>query len=204
MKIGEKVNKAGGVVKDAADSLAKVQQKEAFAKLRLASPVHSSFPLKPSTDCWPVAVVPAKLQSTPHRHPTSTSHIITQHFPCLPQMTQQQSKNTADPASRTTQVVVKHGDAEKFVIALLEASGASPKNAEIVARGLVQADLRGVESHGINRLPSYLARVRNAVLDPSAEPTLHQVTPVVAQVGDIYIFNMHTRLLMYYGKKKHL
>jgi LDH2 family malate/lactate/ureidoglycolate dehydrogenase len=47
-------------------------------------------------------------------------------------------------------VLVRYGDAERFVIALLEASGVSTKNAEIVARGLMPADLRGVESHGIN------------------------------------------------------
>ncbi|KAL2262775.1 hypothetical protein VTK26DRAFT_69 [Humicola hyalothermophila] len=79
-------------------------------------------------------------------------------------------------------VHVRHEDAQAFVIALLEASGVRRKNAEIVARGLVQADLRGVESHGINRMPSYLARIRNGVLDPKAEPTVTQVTPVVARV----------------------
>ncbi|KAK4145649.1 Malate/L-lactate dehydrogenase [Dichotomopilus funicola] len=73
-------------------------------------------------------------------------------------------------------------NAEEFVVSLLEASGVSNKNAKIVARGLVQADLRGVESHGINRMPSYLSRIRNGVLDPKADPTLTQVTPVVAQV----------------------
>ncbi|KAK3331870.1 Malate/L-lactate dehydrogenase [Cercophora scortea] len=77
---------------------------------------------------------------------------------------------------------VRPEDAHEFVVALLEASGVDRKNAEIVARGLVQADLRGVESHGVNRIPSYLARVRNGVLDPRAEPTLTEVTPVVAQV----------------------
>lgn len=80
-------------------------------------------------------------------------------------------------------VIVRHEAAEEFVVALLEASGVSRRNAEIVARGLVQADLRGVESHGINRIPSYLSRIRNGVLDPRAEPTLIQVTPVVAQVS---------------------
>lgn len=78
---------------------------------------------------------------------------------------------------------ITHGDAESFVVALLEASGVSRKNAEIVAHGLVQADLRGVESHGINRMPSYLARVRSGVLDPKAEPTVKHITPVVAQVN---------------------
>ncbi|KAK4456534.1 Malate/L-lactate dehydrogenase [Cladorrhinum samala] len=79
-------------------------------------------------------------------------------------------------------LLIKREDAQEFAVALLEASGVSKKNSEIVARGLVAADLRGVESHGINRMPSYLARIRNNVLDPKAEPTLTQVTPVVAQV----------------------
>jgi len=77
---------------------------------------------------------------------------------------------------------VKHQDAREFVVALLKASGVSLPNAAIVARGLVEADLRGVDSHGINRIPSYLARIRNGVLDPNAEPTIKQMTPVVAQV----------------------
>ncbi|KAL2162338.1 hypothetical protein VTH06DRAFT_7251 [Thermothelomyces fergusii] len=85
-------------------------------------------------------------------------------------------------AQEGVKVIVRHEAAEQFVVALLEASGVSRKNAKIVARGLVQADLRGVESHGINRIPSYLSRIRNGVLDPRAEPTLTQVTPVVAQV----------------------
>ncbi|KAH6842621.1 Malate/L-lactate dehydrogenase [Chaetomium sp. MPI-CAGE-AT-0009] len=81
-----------------------------------------------------------------------------------------------------TKITIQHTAAEEFVVALLEASGVSQKNAKTVAQGLVQADLRGVESHGINRIPSYLARIRNGVLDPKAEPALTQVTPVVAQV----------------------
>ncbi|CCC09744.1 hypothetical protein SMACR_03300 [Sordaria macrospora] len=79
-------------------------------------------------------------------------------------------------------VRVSHQDAKTFAISLLTASGVSARNAEITASALVQADSRGVESHGILRLPSYLARVRNGVLDPVAEPTLTHITPVVAQV----------------------
>ncbi len=73
-------------------------------------------------------------------------------------------------------------DAKSFVEAILEGAGVSKVNAATIAHGLVSADLRGVESHGINRIPSYLARVRNGILDPKAEPTLNQITPVVAQV----------------------
>ena len=89
-----------------------------------------------------------------------------------------------DPPAATSKatVLVRPDDARAFTEAVLQANGVSKNNAAIIAHGLVQADLRGVESHGINRLPSYMARVRNNVLDPKAEPTLSKVTPVVAQV----------------------
>jgi LDH2 family malate/lactate/ureidoglycolate dehydrogenase len=92
-------------------------------------------------------------------------------------------------------VIVRNEDAQAFAEALLQANGVSESNATIIARGLVQADLRGVDSHGINRLPSYLSRVRNSVLDPKAEPTLTQVTPVVALVSQTMRRNMKTSSL---------
>lgn len=88
-------------------------------------------------------------------------------------------------------VVVRSQDAQAFAEALLQANGVSATNATIIARGLVQADLRGVDSHGINRLPSYLSRVRNGVLDPEAEPTLTQVTPAVALVSQSTTASLH-------------
>lgn len=72
--------------------------------------------------------------------------------------------------------------AQSFAQAVLEGNGVSAEHAATIARGLVAADLRGVDSHGINRLPSYCERIRKGVLDAKAEPTLHEVTPVVAQV----------------------
>lgn len=77
---------------------------------------------------------------------------------------------------------VKAADARAFAEDVLIRNGVSQKNALIVARCLVEADLRGVDTHGINRLPSYMARIRENVLDGAASPTLRQVTPVVAQV----------------------
>lgn len=77
---------------------------------------------------------------------------------------------------------IPHHDALAFAQRLLEAHGASAHDAATVADNLVSADLRGVESHGINRLPSYLARVRQGVLDPRAQPTVDQTTPAAAQV----------------------
>ncbi|KAH0552842.1 hypothetical protein GP486_006956 [Trichoglossum hirsutum] len=72
--------------------------------------------------------------------------------------------------------------ARDFVESILRAYDVPPENASIVAQCLVQADLRGVDTHGINRIPSYLARIRQGVLDPKASPELVQITPVVAQI----------------------
>ncbi|KAL1955835.1 hypothetical protein VTO42DRAFT_8074 [Malbranchea cinnamomea] len=72
--------------------------------------------------------------------------------------------------------------ARTFVQEVLERNNVPAHNASIVAKCLVDADLRGVESHGINRIPSYMARIRQGVLDPRANLSLTKVTPVVARV----------------------
>ncbi|KAF9695625.1 hypothetical protein EKO04_006408 [Ascochyta lentis] len=77
---------------------------------------------------------------------------------------------------------VSAANARLFVERVLVGNGVSKDNAIIVAKCLIEADLRGVDTHGINRIPSYMARIREGVLDPAASPTLHRVTPVVAQV----------------------
>ena len=87
------------------------------------------------------------------------------------------------PSDEPKIVHVRHEDAQAFAEAILQANDVSRDNATIIARALVQADLRGVDSHGINRLPSYMSRVRNGVLDPTAEPTLTHMTPVVGLVS---------------------
>ncbi|KAI1807019.1 putative malate/L-lactate dehydrogenase [Daldinia bambusicola] len=79
-------------------------------------------------------------------------------------------------------IFVEASEARKFVENILEGNGVSKSNAAIVARCLVAADLRGVDTHGINRIPSYMARVRNGVLDATASPDVAKTTPVVAQV----------------------
>lgn len=63
--------------------------------------------------------------------------------------------------------------------ALLEAGfvagGFLPDTARRVARHLVDAELKGVSSHGVNRLGWYLDRVTQGALDPRATPTVADV-----------------------------
>lgn len=81
-----------------------------------------------------------------------------------------------------TRIHIAASEARRLVQEILKGNGVTPENAEIVARCLVAADLRGVDTHGMNRIPSYMERIRQGVLDATAQPSLSQITPVVAQV----------------------
>lgn len=83
---------------------------------------------------------------------------------------------------KTIKHFVSESQARQLAINILTGNGVPPENAHIIANCLIQADLRGVDTHGINRLPSYMARIRQGVLDATASPILNQITPVVAQV----------------------
>lgn len=84
--------------------------------------------------------------------------------------------------SNETKHYVEANSAQAFVERILVGNGVSPANAVIVARCLIAADLRGVDTHGMHRIPSYMERIRKGVLDGSAVPELKQITPAVAQV----------------------
>jgi LDH2 family malate/lactate/ureidoglycolate dehydrogenase len=69
--------------------------------------------------------------------------------------------------------------AETFGRRLLIAHGLSEQDAAIVAGCLVRADLRGVDTHGLQYLPHYLNRVRRGLINPKPELTVERVTPVI-------------------------
>ena len=54
----------------------------------------------------------------------------------------------------------------------LGAAGAPSSTAARVATSLVESDLRGYVSHGVMRLPGYVADVRSGAIDPGAEPSV--------------------------------
>lgn len=57
---------------------------------------------------------------------------------------------------------------QSLVADMLEWAGASAENAAIVARALVAADARGMNSHGMIRLPVYIRRLRQGGFDGKA------------------------------------
>jgi LDH2 family malate/lactate/ureidoglycolate dehydrogenase len=56
-----------------------------------------------------------------------------------------------------------------FTTDILKAVDVPLKTARAVADNLVLADLRGIETHGVRRLPSYVAQVRDGTIRPCAE-----------------------------------
>jgi len=75
--------------------------------------------------------------------------------------------------------------ADAFARSLLRAYDLPDEDAAIVASCLVSADLRGVDTHGLCRIPIYLDRVRKKLIN--VRPTLkpNRVTPVAASLdGD--------------------
>ncbi len=70
-----------------------------------------------------------------------------------------------------------------FIKDALVAGGFSLANSEIVAAHLVDAEMKGVPSHGINRLGLYLGEVQRHVIDPKAEPIVDKIKSSLLHVN---------------------
>lgn len=66
--------------------------------------------------------------------------------------------------------------------ALLERAGASTGDARIVMEHLVAASAMGLHSHGVMRVPQYLAEVASGTIDPTATPAIARTAPSRLQV----------------------
>ena len=66
-------------------------------------------------------------------------------------------------------VLFPHEVLRDFACRLLEASGVPGAKAELVATSLVEADLRGVDSHGVQLLTFYVDRLRGKDVDSLAD-----------------------------------
>jgi uncharacterized oxidoreductase len=73
-------------------------------------------------------------------------------------------------------------DAHKLTVAIFTACGASSYEANTVADHLVGANLRGVDSHGLIRIPQYVQDIRAGVIRPGAEITILRETSLSAVV----------------------
>jgi uncharacterized oxidoreductase len=61
---------------------------------------------------------------------------------------------------------------QQFATSLLQAGGASADEAAVVGRSLVEANLRGYDSHGVMRIPYYVQAIQEGEVVPGAELTV--------------------------------
>lgn len=71
-----------------------------------------------------------------------------------------------------TPVKFRASDLRTWASAALQAVGAMPEDAEETARVLVRTNLRGIDTHGVNRLPVYLAKIRSGEVNVRSKRTL--------------------------------
>ncbi len=74
----------------------------------------------------------------------------------------------------------KVADFAKQVFLGLGLPDADPRT---IADDLVEADLRGLASHGVARIPIYSRRIREGVVNPTPNITVEEVTPVARLVS---------------------
>jgi ureidoglycolate dehydrogenase (NAD+) len=74
-------------------------------------------------------------------------------------------------------VRVSHGELIRFVTAVFSATGMTTSDAKTVAEVLVWANERGIDSHGVARIPGYLKEIEQGKFNPTAQPLTRQLLP---------------------------
>lgn len=87
--------------------------------------------------------------------------------------------------------IVKAEDLRRTARVLLEAAGASPEEAESVARLNVAANLTGHDSHGIIQIPTYLDRITKGHIVPRAPFNVLQESPTTMVIDGNWGFGYH-------------
>ncbi|WP_290687306.1 MULTISPECIES: Ldh family oxidoreductase [unclassified Haematobacter] len=79
-------------------------------------------------------------------------------------------------------ITIKAEDLCQICATLFEGAGVPAEDAQFVADSLVEADLTGVESHGVSRTATYLNRLRQGGLQPVARTEVIQERAATALV----------------------
>lgn len=72
---------------------------------------------------------------------------------------------------------------EKFCSDVFVKAGVNQTSADMVADSLIQADLRGVESHGVVRTSIYLERIEKKMIDPKSKVEIESESEATALVN---------------------
>ena len=79
-------------------------------------------------------------------------------------------------------VIIASSQLHDFVRNIFLRNGLSEENAETAAYALVKANLRGVDSHGVARVPMYCERLRRGAAKPQPKIEVARVAPAVALI----------------------
>jgi LDH2 family malate/lactate/ureidoglycolate dehydrogenase len=86
----------------------------------------------------------------------------------------------AGEQSESPQVIVRHDRLEAFCSRVLERLKVPPDEAAIAAQTMVTANLRGVDTHGVARLPAYANKLKSGGLKPAVTLTTERETVATA------------------------
>ncbi len=86
------------------------------------------------------------------------------------------------------EIRVDHRELEGFVARVFENAGFTADDAATEAHVLVWANLRGVDSHGVLRVPSYLANIARGGMNPNARVRIERETPAIALIEADHAF----------------
>ncbi|XP_074034209.1 uncharacterized oxidoreductase YjmC isoform X2 [Leptinotarsa decemlineata] len=90
--------------------------------------------------------------------------------------------NSETGASDSSKKIAPLDEVKRFITQCMCAVGVKEDKAEIFADSLVQADYRGINSHGVNRLEHYLKDIKDKQCDGNADPTVAMEAPSTAVV----------------------
>src|SRR5258708_7243967 len=76
--------------------------------------------------------------------------------------------------------VIASADLQRFASALFAAAGVAPPMADEWAKSLVWANLRGVDSHGVLRIPGYIERLKTKAINPAPDMRVEQRSGAIA------------------------
>ena len=90
--------------------------------------------------------------------------------------------------SEADKIVRSAGEWRELAVQVLRNAGASAQNAATVADALIAAELDGIASHGLSRLPAYADQLGSKKIDGMAEPRVQRMAPAVIEVDARYGF----------------
>jgi ureidoglycolate dehydrogenase (NAD+) len=81
-----------------------------------------------------------------------------------------------------TPILVGNKELESFAANAFMAAGLDEEQAQRIAQHLVLANLRGVDSHGVHRLPIYIERIERGLMSKTLHLTVEWESPISAKI----------------------